>query len=146
MAQSSLSFDAIRAINTAVFLKSKRAPHTRNTAPARRVAELNAAERRTRILAMINADVSVEDISDRLGVSIRTVRRAQATRQSPSRHASADEKCRAELMLRDGASYQEVARTLGRHGSTISTWFPGYVWTAERRSEAAAMARKMAQL
>ena len=57
--------------------------------------------------------------------------------------ATEEEKLRAKQMLVDGCSYEEVARTLGRYGSTIAAWHPGYQFTPAQIGAASAMARKM---
>lgn len=49
----------------------------------------------------------------------------------------------AEALLEDGASYREVARTLGRNQSIICRHFPGRGWSDETKREAARTQQKM---
>ena len=49
---------------------------------------------------------------------------------------------KAWLLLEDGASYNEVARTIGRPYSAVRKALPGYTWTKEQMVARAALARK----
>lgn len=148
MAKPLKSLDTIRAINTAVICKRNRRPETYNIAPARHAMVGNAAARRAAILELDKNGVDIDEIAQRVGISRRTVQRirSDAGLTRSARYATEDEKLRAKAMLSDGASYEEVARTLGRYGSTIASWFPGYAWSFDQRREAAMMAREMANL
>lgn len=88
-------------------------------------------------------------IAEKLNVSIATVHRVRTAAGAPMVHhrrGTEDDKLKAKALLEDGASYQEVARTIGFSGSTISRWFPGYTWSDKQKGEASAMARKMNQI
>lgn len=55
---------------------------------------------------------------------------------------SDDEKLRAAELLDGGASYREVARTIGRSASVICRRFPGRGWTLEQVAERASLDRR----
>lgn len=68
-----------------------------------------------------------------LGMSERTVYRIRRDHLKlsdapPFRPLTQDEKRQAEQLLDDGASFREVADTLGREASTIARHFPGRGW------------------
>lgn len=70
-------------------------------------------------------------IAVQLGITQRTVQRARnrtgvARPKNPL--MTEGELLRAKELLKDGAPYTEVARTLGRSADTISDHFPGYGW------------------
>jgi hypothetical protein len=56
------------------------------------------------------------------------------------------ERSHAKRLLDDGASYQEVGRTIGRYPSTIANWWPGFQWSHKQMGEASAMARRLNQI
>jgi hypothetical protein len=60
--------------------------------------------------------------------------------------ASDSERLRAKAFLEDGASYQEVGRTIGRYPSTVANWFPGYQFTPRQAGFAAKLASKARKL
>ncbi|AEK07820.1 DNA binding protein [Mycobacterium phage Yoshi] len=77
-------------------------------------------------------------IADKLGCTTRTVSRARAKSgvAKPKPPAlSAEVLAEAARMLADGASQNEVARTLGVGQSTISAHFRGQGWTREQSIE-----------
>ena len=80
------------------------------------------------IAAMTRQGLSQKIISEKLGITVRSVQRG-CRRMGLSRPAyskmSADELARAEKMLDDGESIRQVAETLGRGWDTISRYFPG---------------------
>lgn len=81
---------------------------------------------------MHNEGLSAEQIAARLKVNPRTVTRwrvAMGIAKPPAVLLTAEEKARALDLLTDGASYNEVARTLGRSNKCISHALPGYGWT-----------------
>jgi transposase len=85
-------------------------------------------ERNERIAALTRARWSAAQIAAELGVTTRTVQRARGRRgvaRPATRPMNEIEMRRAAAMLDDGASYGEVARTLGRSLITIRRWFPG---------------------
>lgn len=107
-----------------------------------------AAEIRERIVELSRQGLTVETIADKYNVSLRTVHRARALAGIGKKmdFASEDEKLEAKLLLADGCSYEEVARTLKRASSTIAYWHPGYQFTGAQKGEASAMARKLNRL
>ena len=81
---------------------------------------------------MHNEGLSAAQIAVRLKVNPRTVSRwrvAMGIAKPPAILLTAEEKVRALDLLTDGASYNEVARTIGRCAPTIARHFPGYGWT-----------------
>lgn len=55
---------------------------------------------------------------------------------------SDDEKNRAAELLDGGASYREVARTIGRSASVLCRRFPGRGWTRDQVAERASLDRR----
>lgn len=55
---------------------------------------------------------------------------------------SEDENRRAAELLEGGASYREVARTIGRSASVVCRRFPGRGWTPEQVAERASLDRR----
>lgn len=108
-----------------------------------------AQERRDRIVELSRQGLAPATIADKLSVTVRTVERARSAagiaRPAPS-YGTEDEKLQAKIMLADGASYEEVGRTLGRYGGTIAHWHPGYQFTKAQTGMAAAMSRKFRRL
>lgn len=107
-----------------------------------------AAEVRERIVELSRQGLAAEVIADKFNVSERSVQRARqhAGLARAQRYGSEDEKLKAKLMLNDGCSYEEVTRTLSRASTTVAAWHPGYQWTRQQCTEAAAMTRKMNRL
>lgn len=48
----------------------------------------------------------------------------------------------ARALLEDGASYTEVARTIGMHRTTLAEKIPGYGWTQRQGGVYGYMVRK----
>lgn len=94
--------------------------------------------RQQRVVALTREGLSVAQIAQRIGTSQRTVirerRRAGVAHQAYASFTF-EEAMRALTMLEDGASYKEVAKTLGRDRSTIRRWVPGFSWSQEQRRE-----------
>lgn len=92
-----------------------------------------SAARDERIAQLTLAGYTASQISARLHIAPRTVHRGRVrtgiAQPFCGKPLTADERRRAETMLEDGASYSEVARTIGRSRETIRKWFPGSsVW------------------
>lgn len=90
------------------------------------------AERRQRVAAMTRQGMSAAIIAEALRTTQRTVCRDRSALgiAGPAPRPLTDEELRtAQALLEDGASYSEVARTLGRADTTIAHRFPGYGWT-----------------
>ena len=106
-------------------------------------------QRRDRVTQLTHQGHTAKQIANLLGVSPRTIIRDRAargiTQPQPSR-VSDDEFSRAKEMLEDGASYEEVARTLRRSHTAFRHRFPGYTLTKEEAAHRAALGRQMAQL
>lgn len=104
------------------------------------------AERRAEIVRLTKAGHSAAEIAKRLGVTTRTVHRQRRTggcaKPMPN-WMTDDEIRRAEALLDDGASYSEVARTLGRTAQSIGERFPGRGYSKAQANE---MRRLKAQL
>lgn len=89
---------------------------------------------RAATIALTRAGESARAIAERLGVSERTVVRARracgASLPRPTPYSDAEME-QARRLLEDGASYREVARTLGRDASYLTRLLPGYGWTRD---------------
>lgn len=86
------------------------------------------ARRDQRIAELTRAGRSASQIAAELHVTARTVARARARMgiAKPCRITLTDDELRrAAALLEDGASYAEVARTLGRSIAAICKRFPG---------------------
>lgn len=108
----------------------------------------NSAERHERILDLARQGLDNATIADKLKISSRTVARAKACAgiAKPPRRASEDDKLKAKILLHDGASYQEVSRTIGWDGETIANWHPGFTFTKRQTGQASALSRRMREL
>ena len=109
--------------------------------------ETNA--RRDRVTQLTRQGHTAKHIANLLGVTPRTVTRDRAargiTQPTPSR-VTEDEFARAYTMLEDGASYEEVARTLRRSHTAFRHRFPGYALSPAEAAHRAVLGRRMAQL
>ena len=97
-----------------------------------------------RIVALTRAGVSVPNIAQLVGVSDRTVVRVRGRRGigqpwSGANPFTDDEKLAAAALLDDGASVEEVARTLHRSSTTVHRHFPGRAWSRVQAGQFAAM-------
>lgn len=110
------------------------------------------ARRDARIAELTGAHRSAREIAELVGVSTRTVVRARGRVGIRKPHhganrMTADELHRAALMLDDGASYGEVARTLGRSVDTIAKHLPGRsIWKPGSGREILDMRRQLAAI
>lgn len=108
-----------------------------------------ATERRDRIVKLTARGWTAQEIADLLGVTARTVTRGRrAAGIAKPRHLpmTDDEKRAAKTLLDDGASYEEVARTIGRSSKTLARHLPGYTLGRKLAAEAATLGRTMARL
>lgn len=104
---------------------------------------------RDRVAARTRQGWSAPQIANELGITTRSVQRARTklgVAKRPPRRLSSDERQTIGDMLRDGASYPEVGRTVGRHPSVIRRAFPGYTFTTEQMAAARANGRAMARI
>jgi DNA-binding CsgD family transcriptional regulator len=83
--------------------------------------------------------VTAPVIAERLGISLRTVHRRRAklgvglgVGQPPIHERILAE---AAKLIADGASHNEVARTLSIHRKTVAKYFPGTAWGLKEMSE-----------
>ncbi|QOC55918.1 helix-turn-helix DNA binding domain protein [Gordonia phage DirtyBoi] len=91
-----------------------------------------AAERRDLVAELTRAGLTASQISDRLGITTRTVQRhrvAAGIAQPPARHLTPEQIDTARQLIDDGASYKEAARTIGCNKVTVAKRFPGRGWT-----------------
>lgn len=116
-----------------------------NAKTARAVMLAKTAIRRAQIVELHGRGVKTARIAKEMGVDVRTVQRGLivAGARQPSRRPTEDDKLRAKEMLVDGASYEEVSRTIGFGARYIQTWHPGYKWTMTQVIEARSLARQM---
>lgn len=112
---------------------------------ARGVMLANAERRRAQIATLHKQGMAPAAIAKEMSVDVRTVQRGliMAGVRKPSRRPTEDDKLRAKKMLIDGASYEEVSRTIGFGARYIQKWHPGYKWTMAQTIEARSLARKM---
>jgi DNA-binding CsgD family transcriptional regulator len=106
-------------------------------------------ERRDRVAQLTHQGHTAKHIANLLGVTPRTVTRDRAARgitQPTPPRVTEIEFARAHAMLEDGASYEEVARTLHRSHTAFRHRFPGYQLTPAEASQRAALGRQMARL
>lgn len=97
-----------------------------------------AERRRQEVLHRTNQGQSLTTIVSALGVTERTIHRdrvALGIAGTNPPQLTATEKARARMLLDDGASYIETARTLGRSDKAIARHFPGYGWTRQQGNE-----------
>jgi transposase-like protein len=94
--------------------------------------------RAERVIALSARGVPVAQIAEEVGVSTTHVFRIRAALMKPGtrpRRFTDDELAFAERMLEDGASINEVARTLGRHPGTVGKKFRGRGWSQLQSAE-----------
>ncbi|QDH91840.1 helix-turn-helix DNA-binding domain protein [Mycobacterium phage Phrappuccino] len=93
-------------------------------------------ERRRLVVAMTRDGHSIREIAEVLDLTPRSVQRhrhdAGITRPPNNDPLTAEECATARALLEDGASYREVARTLGRSAVTLRRRLPGYGWDREQ--------------
>lgn len=93
------------------------------------------------------AGLSGPQIAERLGCSARQVDRIRGAlglrRGRPHFKYPQSVRNEALKMLDDGASYNEVARTLDIHEKTVRQWFPGRGWTHSQAVEYRHMLSKL---
>lgn len=108
------------------------------------------AQRRIQIVTLTKQGRTAREIADQLGVTPRTVvrhRKAAGISKPGPREFTARETLRAIELLDDGASYSEVARTLGRGYKAVRNNAPGYpLWDKQKAAETASLARTMRRL
>jgi DNA-binding CsgD family transcriptional regulator len=104
-------------------------------------------ERDSRVLQLTQEGLTNRQIADMVGITCRSVTRVRARHAAVHPAAAAlltvDETARALALLEDGASYVEVAKTLGRNNNTIRRRLPGYRWTPQQTAEYAVMMRTL---
>lgn len=108
--------------------------------PRTTLAEIHAgiAARREQVVKLTREGMTAPEIGERLNIAERTVNRDRVKMgvgQPMIRSWTDEEQARAETLLADGASLNEVARTLGRHRDTIGDRFRGRGWTAEQTGQ-----------
>lgn len=109
------------------------------------LTEADIERRWRRVVELSHRGVPVAEIASQLGISQTHVYRIRAQRigaKTPRRNLSAEEIATAQRLLDEGASYAEVARTLGRERSVIRRRFPGCGWTPQQGSDHAAWLRQ----
>ena len=97
-----------------------------------------ALERRARVEQMSLSGMTVEQIARDVGVTTSTVvriRQEAGVSRWARRMFTDGELSRCLSLLEDGASYNEVARTIGRSVGVVARRFPGFGWTAEEQRD-----------
>lgn len=114
----------------------------------RGVSEAEIRLRWEQVVFLTRRGLTAPVIAERLGVSTATVYRVRrlrdvhTMRQQRMRRFTAEEDALCRRMLEDGASYSEVARTVGRHREVINRRYPGLGWTRQQCGEWTTMIRK----
>jgi DNA-binding CsgD family transcriptional regulator len=101
------------------------------------------------VAALTRAGCTAPMIAEKLQISTRTVQRIRGKTGCAERKApllTGSEILAAIELLEDGASYEEVGRTLGRNAVTIARNIPGYKLGKREVAERAALGRRMAAL
>ena len=129
------------------------ANHTaRFTQQAREAQQRKAKERRQEIAGLHAQGVSKATMAKTLGVTARTVQRYLIDAGLVKPHGGTvpmtdEEVEKARLMLEDGASYWQVASTLGRDWATIRRRVPGFhVLTSAEKSERAVLGKQLRRI
>ncbi len=110
----------------------------RSAVPVSGTARSVSDARRARIGSLSSEGKSVREIAWALDVSTSAVvRHRQVTGSGRWRRRlfSAQEISECIALLTDGASYNEVARSVGRSVGVIARRFPGFGWTADDERE-----------
>lgn len=119
-----------------------------------RFGELETHKRDQRdidFLACDRAGMSARQLSERFGVTDRTVQRWRKRlgikhRQYVQKHPKSDRDL-VEHLLDEGCSFAEAARTVGVAASTIRQWFPDRKpWTRQECSEYAVLIRQLGEI
>lgn len=91
-----------------------------------------------RVKDLTEAGWSAAEIASELGCTQRTVTRYRARlgiSQEYGSKVSPEVWAKAEPLLQDGASCEEVGRTLGVPGKSVRAKFPQYTWSREQVNE-----------
>ena len=103
------------------------------TAWPRALSAEQRAQRYARVAELTAAGWTAPAIAKEMGTTVRTVVRARAATgcrvRPPLPQLTDDQIARAKALLEDGASYYDVAETVGCGISTLRARFPGYSWT-----------------
>lgn len=102
-----------------------------------------------RIIAMTRQGYSARRIAEALNTTARTIvrhRNALGIAQASNPPHPKEVRDRAKELLDDGASYSEVARTVGASITQISRWHPGRGWDGHTCTEYATLCRTSAHL
>ena len=107
-------------------------------------------EREAAFLELQASGLTAPQIAERLNVTPRTVARwrvrhglAEPIPVTAGVPASPERLRAAEALLNEGASYQEVGRTLGMTSRTLAHHFPGRGWSRQESGSFAAMVSQM---
>lgn len=109
-----------------------------------------ANERRDLAVQLSREGLSIQAIAQRLNVNPSSVTRYRRERDVPRNKPvpiSAEELDRARVLLEDGATYAEAARTIGRHPSCLRRRLPGFrVMNRTEIAELAALGRQRSRV
>lgn len=107
------------------------------------------AERQREVARLTRQGWNARQIADRVGVTARTVCRdrvATGVAQPRAPLFTDDEHRRALAMITDGASINEVARTMNRNVDTIWRRFKGMGWTSDQTGQYNSLRSKLGRL
>lgn len=141
-----VSLSTIQAINTAAIHRQPKPvaePQRRKANTA--LGRAYSAERQERVVQLSEQGWSASAIAEELSIHTRSVQKIRTKSGWSTAKVTQTlewQKLRAKRLLHDGASYQEVARTLSRSPSTVAAWHPGFQWSNQKAGQAATLARK----
>lgn len=104
------------------------------------------ADRLLEVARLTRSGVTACEISRRVGVSVRQVERDRASAGvalAPATPLTDDEHRQALALLRDGASYPEAARTIGRSPEALRVHYPGFTKPRDYAAHMSAMTKAL---
>lgn len=119
--------------------------HPAHVSPGRHWESDIQRERYVQFLQLHAAGWPAWKIATEVGVATRTVQRWRGragVAKAAGTRFTADEIEVARLLLEDGASYNEAARSIGRDATCLKRKLPGYGWSQEQSIEYAVMMRR----
>lgn len=107
-----------------------------------------APEVEDRIVELTKQNQTATTIAEIVGVTTRTVTRVRSRQNAnceywPHVMLTAEQITTAEHLLDDGASYTEVARTIGIGWDAVEMRWPGRSWTKKQCGQHRALLRRM---
>lgn len=104
------------------------------------------AERREQVRRLTLFGYSAREIAQELGIDRINVirhRKALGIAMTPAKHLTDEQVEQARLLIEDGASIAEVARTVGCSHWAIKHRWPDAAWTHEQRTDLVGMLARL---